>query len=422
MPAIVQSKFSDCRIAAKRISSRLDDFYLMNNLFGNSRGITGYSAALSGVSLVTLLLSPFRVQINSTTIALALLLVVLVVATVFGSRPALLASLLGVLSFNFFFLPPLYTFTIAEPQNWVAFGSFLVTAIIAGQLSSYARRRAAESEQRRIEIERLYDELRAAFEQASQAEAFRRSEQLKSALLDAVTHDLRTPLTSIKASATTLLEDLKGKSGARFSTENEPLQLDDEGRQEFVEIINEEADRLNKFVEGIVSLAKVEAGALSLRKNWSVVGEIIDSAVERAKVRLDSYRISIETERELPVVSVDADSLVEVVYTLLDNAAKYSPPESKIRISAKRAENETVEIAVEDCGRGIAVEMRERVFDKFFRAGENEIHTTASGLGLGLAIARGIVESQGGTIWIEDGRGDFTTRVALRIPIGDDEK
>lgn len=185
------------------------------------------------------MLAPFNAQINSTAISLALLLVVLIVATIFGSRPALLASLVGVLSFNFFFLPPLYTFTIAEPQNWIAFGAFLVTAIITGQLSSYARRRAEESEANRKEIERLYNELQAAFEQASQAEALRRSEQLKSALLDAVTHDLRTPLTSIKASATTLLEDLKGRLDEQSPTDNDSIQLDDEGRREFVEIINE---------------------------------------------------------------------------------------------------------------------------------------------------------------------------------------
>jgi two-component system sensor histidine kinase KdpD len=129
----------------------------MANLFGNSKGILGYVAALGGVALVTLLLAPFHERINSTAIALALLLVVLIIATGFGSRPALLASLLGVLSFNFFFLPPLYTFTIAEPQNWIAFGSFMVTALIAGQLSSYARRRAEESERQRTEIERLYN-------------------------------------------------------------------------------------------------------------------------------------------------------------------------------------------------------------------------------------------------------------------------
>ena len=394
----------------------------MKNLFGNSKSIFGYIVALGGVALVTLLLAPFHAQVNSTAIALALLLVVLIVATIFGSRPALLASLLGVLTFNFFFLPPLYTFTIAEPQNWVAFGSFLVTALIAGQLSSYARRRAEESEQQRIEIERLYTELQAAFEQTSETEALRRSEQLKSALLDAVTHDLRTPLTSIKASATTLLEDLKGKPGEGL-TADEPIRLDDEGREEFLKIIDEESDRLNKFIEGMVSLAKVEAGALALGKNWSRVKDIINNAIERAKNRLDARHVSIEIERELPVIAVDANSISEVLYTLLDNAAKYSPEKSKIRIAARRSENETIEISIEDCGRGVPEAMRERVFDKFFRAGtSDEIHTTASGLGLGLAIARGIVESQDGRIWIEDGRDEYATRVAFRMPIGDDEK
>lgn len=391
----------------------------MRNLSGNTKSNVPYLAAFGGVSVVVLMLAPFNSYINSTTVALALLLVVLIIATIYGSRPALFASLLGVLCFNFFFLPPFYTFTISESQNWIAFGAFLVTAIIAGQLSSYARQRAAESEERRKEIERLYNELQAAFEQASQTEALRRSEQLKSSLLDAVTHDLRTPLTSIKASATTLLEDLRGKLSKQSFADNDSLQLDDEGRREFLEIIDEESDRLNKFIEGMVSLAKVEAGALQLRKSWSGVGEIINNAIERAKNRLNSYHISIEIERELPVIAIDADSIAEVIYTLLDNAAKYSPKGSKIRILARRSEDETIEIAVEDCGQGVPEEMREKVFNKFFRAAETDIHTTSgTGLGMGLAIARGIVESQGGKIWIEDGRDAFTTRVAFQIPIG----
>ncbi len=114
----------------------------MPNLFGNSKGVLGYLIAVGGVAVVTSTLAPFHSHINSTAIALALLLVLLIVATIFGSRPALLASLLGVLSFNFFFLPPLYTFNISDSQNWIAFGAFLVTAIIARQLSSYARHRA----------------------------------------------------------------------------------------------------------------------------------------------------------------------------------------------------------------------------------------------------------------------------------------
>ncbi len=273
---------------------------------------------------------------------------------------------------------------------------------------------------RRKEIERLYQELQTAFEQASQTEALRRSEQLKSALLDAVTHDLRTPLTSIKASATTLIEDLSGRMNKKPLTDFNSLQLDDEGRKEFLEIINEESDRLNKFIEEMVSLAKAKAGALHLQKSWHEVEEIINNAIDRAKIRLDSFHITIEIERELPIILIDAGSITEVVYTLLDNAAKYSPAKSKIRISAHRTRDETIEIAVEDCGRGIAQEIREKVFDKFFRADEKEVHNTSSGLGLGLAIARGIVESQGGKIWVEDGKNDYVTRVAFQIPVGDD--
>ncbi len=394
----------------------------MTNLFRHSKGVTGYLIAFFGVCLVTFLLAPFHDHVNDTTISLALLLIVLVTATIFGSRPALFASLLGVLSFNFFFLHPVYTFTISDPQNWVAYTAFLVTALVAGQLSSYARRRAEESEQSRREIQRLYNELQSAFEQASQAEALRRSEQLKSALLDAVTHDLRTPLTSIKASVTTLIEDRKTKSKSLKAIDDNFFQLDDEGRGEFLEIINEETDRLNQFIEGIVGLAKVEAGALHLRKTWSQVEEIINNAVDRAKNRLSEHRVLIEIMTEPPAVFVDANSISEVVYTLLDNAAKYSPKESKIKVSARRAGENYVEISVEDQGKGIAAEMREKVFDKFFRATEGDIHTTSSGLGLGLAIARGIVESQGGKIRIEDGGGEYETKAVFTVPIGDDEK
>lgn len=369
--------------------------------------LKGYGVAIVSVFLIIALLLPFNSSLNPTVISLALLLLVLFIATVFGSRPALLASVLGVLCFNFFFLPPFYTFHIAELENWVAFGTFLITALIAGQLSSYAKRRAEESEQRQNEIERLYRELQTAFEQASQTEALRQSEQLKSSLLDAVTHDLRTPLTSIKASVTTLLADRK------------ETVLDEEAREEFLEIIDEETDRLNEFIEGMVGIAKIEANALHLRKNWSVIDEIINNGVERAKSQLNSHQILIKIGRELPNVFVDAHSIAEVVYTLLDNAAKYSPKNSKIRITVGRAENEMIEVAVEDEGKGIAGELREQVFTKFFRVLETDIHTTGSGLGLGLAIARGIVESQGGRIWIEDGTDNFTTKFVFKIPIGD---
>src|SRR5258706_1876216 len=213
----------------------------------------GYGAALFGIAVATGLLKLFGPHVNPTTAALVFLLVVLFVATAWGSRPAVFASLLGVAGFNFFFLPPFGTFTIRNPDNWFAFFAFLITAFTAGQLSARAKRRAEEAELAKQKIERLYYELQDTFERSSQAKALKQSERLKSALLDAVTHDLRTPLTAIKASATTLLDDQRSlKTG-------EP-RLDEEGRQEMLEVIDEEADRLDRFIGGLMELARIEAG------------------------------------------------------------------------------------------------------------------------------------------------------------------
>lgn len=159
-------------------------------------GRVSWLGAILGTAVITSLLAPVHEQINSTTVALSVLLIVLFVALFWGSRPALLASVLAMLSFNFFFLPPLYTFNVVHAENWIALVAFFTTALAVGQLSGRAKKRAEEAESGKREIERLYKQLQAAFEQASHTEALRQSEKLKSALLDAVTHDLRTPLAS----------------------------------------------------------------------------------------------------------------------------------------------------------------------------------------------------------------------------------
>jgi two-component system sensor histidine kinase KdpD len=380
----------------------------------------GYAVAAAGIIAITAALGPFHERISSTTVALAFLLVILFVATMWGSRPAYLASLLGILCFNFFFLPPVHTFTIADPENWVALAAFLVTAVVAGQLSARARRRAEEAEAGRREIEQLYKQLQAAFERASQAEALKQSEQLKSALLDAVTHDLRTPLTSIKASVTTLLEERRAKASPDGESR---LQLDEDGRQEMLEVIDEEADRLNHFIEGMVELARIEAGDVHLRRRWVAVDDIVSMALARARPLTSQHKVEVEMEGEPPLVRIDARAVAEVIYLLVDNATKYSKPGSRIRVAARRTSEDTVQLSVEDEGRGIPEHLRERVFDKFFRATPD--HAAAlhrpSGIGMGLAIARGIVEAHGGRIWIETGSSGHGTRVAFTVPIGDDE-
>ena len=361
--------------------------------------------AVSGVSLTTVTLLPFRQYLNPTEVSLTLLLIVLLSATLFGSRAGLAASIAGILAFNFFFLPPFYTLSISDPENWVAFGAFIITALIAGQLSGYARRRAEESESRQMKIEGLYDELKSAVEQVSEAEAIRRSEKLKSALLDAVTHDLRTPLTSIKASVTTLLSD-EGNAN-----------LDDASKREMLEVIDEETDRLNNFIEGMVGIAKVEAGAVDMRLRDSSVDEIVGNAVERAQNALTDHELELKIDNGLPHLNVDPASVSQIVYTLLDNAAKYSPAGSRIRLHVYTTSAGKLRIVVEDQGTGIPQSDRERVFEKFYRVDRSDANGfDADGLGLGLTIARGMLESQGGRIWIEDGGGGFVTRIVCELP------
>lgn len=379
-----------------------------------SRRWSSYLLAIISVIASTALLIPVRGRINSTTVGFAFLLVVLFTAIFRGSKPALLASALGMLSYNFFFLPPFHTFTIADPQNWVALTAFFVTALAVGQLSARAKERALEAEAGRRRINHLYEELQQAFDRASEAEALKRSELLKSALLDAVTHDIRTPLTSIKASATLLLEDREA---------TEPMEkLTGDEQEAMLRVITHGADRLDRFIEGIVDLARIEAGEIRLHRNWGAVEEIIDAALAQAEPLTRQHRLRISIQEELPVVRVDARAVTEVIYILIDNASKYAPTDTLITIAARRLTEDVVEIAIEDEGPGVPSHLREKVFERFYRGGHDEMTVQrAGGVGMGLAIARGIVAAHNGKIWIESRSSDRGTRVAFTVPVGDDE-
>ncbi|MGH7784970.1 MAG: sensor histidine kinase, partial [Candidatus Binatia bacterium] len=187
------------------------------------------------------------------------------------------------------------------------------------------------------------------------------------------------------------------------------------GRAEFLDIINEETDRLNGFIESMVVLARIEAGSAAGSGALSNVEEIISIALARAERLLSKRQVETNIEPELPLIRVDARAIAEVVYNLVENGVKYSSEGSLIAIAAKGHGNSVV-ISVADEGRGIPEDMRERVFEKFVRLGNDH----SSGLGLGLAIARGIVEAQNGTINIRAGENGKGTKVVLTLPIGEE--
>jgi len=381
------------------------------------RKFLGHIAAVVVIAAATAALRALGSQINPTTVALTFLLIILFLATAWGPKPAILASLLGAACFNFFFLPPVGTFHIAHPENWIALLAFLVTAMTAGQLSSRAKLRADEATEARQEVERLYHELQDTFEQSSQAKALKQSERLKSALLDAVTHDLRTPLTSIKASVTTLLNDQPMREDGE-----DAARLGEAGRQEMLEVIDEEADRLDRFIEDLMVLARIEAGEMQLRREWGSLEEIVTAAMKRASPLTKNHQIELSLYDELPSVRVDERAMAEVIYVLLENAAKYSPSGGVIRLAAQPDQQDMVRLAIEDQGPGIPPELRERVFDKFFRATrDGDLSGQKPGTGMGMAIAKGIVEAHGGRIWIENTNDRAGTRVVVLLPTGDVE-
>jgi two-component system sensor histidine kinase KdpD len=378
--------------------------------------LLGYIAAIVVIAAATGALKALGSHINPTTVALTFLLIILFVAAAWGPKPAILASLLGATCINFFFLPPVGTLHISDPENWIALLAFLITAMTAGQLSSRAKLRADEATAARQEVERLYHELQETFEQSSEAKALKQSERLKSALLDAVTHDLRTPLTSIKASVTTLLDDQRLRSAGEVAG-----GLGHEGRQEMLKVIDEEADRLDSFIEGLMALARIEAGEMQLRREWGSLEEIVRAAVQRASPLIRNHHLELRFDKDLPSVRVDERAVAEVVYVLLENAAKYSPA-GNILLAAVPAPQEMVRLTIEDQGPGIPAELHERVFDKFFRAmRDGDVAGDKPGTGMGLAIAKGIVEAHGGRIWIENAHESTGTRVVVLLPTGDVE-
>jgi two-component system sensor histidine kinase KdpD len=339
-----------------------------------------------------------------------LLLDVVIVARFWGTGPALMAAASGAGAYSYYFLPPA-GFAIVDPQDWIEFFTFIGTAVVAGELASRAERRTAEAEAGRQEIERLYQELHGAFERASEAEAARRNEQLKAALLDALTHNLRTPLTSIKAAVTALI-----RAGV-WTTHSE---LTTEGRLELLQVIDEESDRLNRFIGGLAAPDRIEVQQpIHLR---AVDAEhVIRAGLHRAETVTRDHTVVLALDAALPALSVDAASITEAIYILLDNASKYAPAGTRITVGATREGEREVRITVVDEGPGIPVELSERVFEKFFRVPGRESHDPhRGGVGLGLPIARRLIEAQAGRIWIEAPASGRGTTVVVTLPVASD--
>ena len=461
-------------------------------------------ASLGGVAIVTLVAQ--RLSVNATTIGFAYLLLVLIVASLWGFSEAVVASLLATLLFNFLYLPPVGTFTITDPHNWVALFSFLATSLIASRLSDRAKRRTLEAIERQQDLERLYTFSRAIllinsdgpfpkeltekvaatfglsavvlyerrtgifyragpldFEGlddqlkesalhgtsfadpfrnrvitavrlgaepiaslalqgvqmpdavlqgvanlvaigleraraqglAHQIEAARQSEQLRTTLIDAMAHEFKTPLTSIKAATTSLLAN----SGETL-----------ENRLELIAIADEEADHLRDLIDNAVEMARLDTARIEVHLELSNLRQLVDDVVASLKPEIENRPIQVTCDSDLAPVAVDQRLLKLALKQLVDNAMKYSPPGKSVGIWVHNG-NGAVTLDVTDHGTGIPGREQQRVFERFYRS--PSVQHQVPGSGLGLSIAHRIARAHNGDLTVTSQPGETTFRITL---------
>jgi two-component system sensor histidine kinase KdpD len=502
----------------------------------------GYAAAVAGVALVSVIIGLVLGWARIANVSMLYLLVVLALGTRFGSGPAVVASLLAFITFNWFFVVPAHTLTVADPDEWLALLLLLVTSVVTGQLTADQRRRADEAHRREQEAVQLYaigrwlasaptldaalqqvaeylgsvldlqhcaillvdadgrlqpravvgsetsggreparwrlapDDVpsvesgsrrwvrvvpprppggrgeeparrfdlplragarglgmlrvvaaptRAAFTreetrlleaaadqvalavervrlqaEANAAEVLRRTDELRAALLSSISHDLRTPLASIKAAAGSLRQH--------------DVAWSDAERDAFAATIEAEADRLNRLVGNLLDLSRIEAGVLRPEKEWYPLSALVEDVLGRLGLLAADHSIAVDVPDTLPPVLLDYVEIDQVLSNLLENALKYTPPGTPIRVAA-HVEGDALAVEVADQGPGIPPAALPRLFEKFYRVASGPGHPR--GTGLGLAVARGLVEAHGGRLGVESTPGQGTC-FRFTLPLG----
>jgi two-component system sensor histidine kinase KdpD len=237
---------------------------------------------------------------------------------------------------------------------------------------------------------------------ALQIELLQRTDALRSALLSSVSHDLRTPLSSIKAAASSLLQ--------------EDVEWDEETKRSFALAIEREADRLNRLVGNLLDMSRIEGGALKAEKEWYSIEEVINDVIGHMQTALQDRNVCKDIPDNLPPVELDYLQIDQVLTNLIENAVRYTPPQSPIEIAVKRVDGQML-ISIADHGPGIPPYDLERIFDKFYRvSGAKRRNSSVMGTGLGLAVCRGLVEAHGGRIWAEN-RPEGGTIFRFTLPL-----
>jgi len=377
------------------------------------------AALVGGTTVIVGVLRPVAPDIS---LGALYVIIVMVAALLWGLGWALAVSIASLLAFNFFILPPVHTFALADAENWAALVVYLVTAVVTSELASRLQRRAGEAERREREAALLadlaaallarddLDDLAGRIEigedaagrrlgeaveslhaiarererleaEALEAEALRRDDLVKTAVIRSVSHDLRTPLATMQAAV-----DALGPDGA-------PLGRDEQ--RELLATVRRELARLERYVENVLDLSRLEAGAATPSPAlWTV-----DALAVHALAGIPgAERVELELDDHLPPVRIDAAQIERALANVLENALRFSPADSTVNVRAETGGAEVI-VRIEDSGPGVPTADVSAIFEPFRRS------TRSRGAGLGLAIARGFVEANGGRLWVEPSRG-----------------
>ncbi len=307
---------------------------------------------VAALSALTVIFVRWLHLTNPTIVSLSFLLVVLVAATMSTRRVAITTSLAASFCFNFFFLEPVGTLRIADPQNLAELFTLMAVSLLASHLSSQVR----------------------------EAQVLHRAAELKSALLESLSHALKTPLTAVTVAA----NNLNAQS------------LTAEERSEQAGIVRAELDRLNRLFADVVDMARIETRAVAAEREWVQPAEIIEAAARQVEPAWDGHHLEIDIGADRSLVHVDPRLTSAALAHVLENAGQYSPAGSTIDVNVV-VDTDELRIAVRDRGIGINADEQQRVFERSYRGADAQLQRF--GTGLGLTIAQGLVEAEGGRIW-----------------------
>ena len=337
-----------------------------------------YAAGLLIIGLCTVVAAMLRSHLPAENLIMIYLVGVVAVAAKFHRGPAMLASVASVAAFDFVCVEPYLSFVVTSLEHLITLVVMLAVALFISAMTSRIRIQAAAVVEREVRVQ---------------------TEKLRTSLLSAVSHDLRTPLASL--------------SGAASALRAHWDQLDQRTRDDLMESISEETEHMNRLLHNILQATRLESG-VDLQKDWFPLEEVIGAALHRLERQLSARTIRTDVSTSLPLVAMDDVLMEQVVINLVENSLKYTPPDSPVEIIAFHSLLGCIEVQVLDRGPGFGAGTENRVFEKFFRGRTDNIR----GMGLGLAICRAIVEAHGGTIAAGNRQGGGAI-VRFTLPVTD---